>query len=167
MPDLKEIKRAGVSDEEVVARAIFSPSFFKRDGTIGPQAFFLTPLRGGRREKDISVLRESLCEDLVNSVRRIPPRNDRDKVSGYAELEVKAIRSLSYQRQTDEVVVDVLASPSVSQPAHASIIIKNHNRHYTSADNILRPLPPALMNIMSKLATISTYVPFTVQEATE
>lgn len=167
MPDLKEIKRAGVSDDEMVARAIFSPSFFKRDGKIGPQAFFLTPLRGGRREKDISVLRESLCEDLVNSVRRIPPRNDRDKVSGYAELEVKAIRSLSYQRQTDDVVVDVLASPSVSQPAHASIIIKNHNRRYTSADNILQPLPPALMNVMSKLATISTYVPFTVQEATE
>ena len=167
MLDLTEIRRVGVDDEEIVARAIFSPSFFKRDGKIGPQAFFLTPLRGGRREKDISVLRESLCADLVSSVKRIPPRQDRDKVSGYAELEVKAIRALSYQRQSDDVNVDVKASPSVSQPAHASIIIKNHDRRYTSADNILQPLPPALMNVMSKLAAISTYVPFQEQETAE
>lgn len=160
MPDLTEIRRAGVQDDEVVARAIFSPSFFNRDGTIGPQAFFMTPLRGGRREKDISVLRESLCEDLISSVKRVPPRKDRDKVSGYAELEVNAIRSLSYKRMSDDVEVEVKASPSISQPAHAGIIVKNHNRRYTSADNNIQPLPPALMNVMSKMAAISKYVPF-------
>ena len=138
MPDLTEIRRAGVQDDEVVARAIFSPSSFNRDGTIGPQAFFMTPLRGGRREKDISVLRESLCEDLISSVKR---------------------GSLSYKRMSDDVEVEVKASPSISQPAHAGIIVKNHNRRYTSADNNIQPLPPALMNVMSKMAAISKYVP--------
>lgn len=158
MLDTAEIKRAGVSDDEVVARAIFSPSFFTRAGKIGPQAFFMTPL-GSRREKDISVLRVAICADLKNAIKRIPPRKDQDKVSGCAELEVKAIRALSYQRRSDDVVVDVLASPSKSMPFHASIIIKNHNRRYTSADNSLQPLPPALMNVMVKLAAISTYIP--------
>ena len=98
---------------------------------------------------------------MENAVKRIPPRKDQDKVSGYAELEVKAIRALSYRKQTDDVVVNVLASPSKSMPFHASIIVKNNNRCYTSTDNSLQPLPPALMNVMTKLATISTYIPFT------
>ncbi len=166
MPDLSEIKRARVSDEEMVARAIFSPSFFTREGKIGPQAFFMTPL-GDRCEKDISVLRESMCANIIEDVKRIPSRKDGDKVSGYAELGVKAIRALSYQRQSDDVAVEVQSTPSKSLPAHASIIVKNHNRRYTSADNSLQPLPPALMNVMSKLAGISKYIPFLEQENVE
>ena len=46
MLDLKAIKKAGVADGETVARAMFSPSFFKRSGAIGAQAFFLTPFHG-------------------------------------------------------------------------------------------------------------------------
>ena len=166
MLDLTEIKRAGVHDEELVARAIFSPSFFTRDGRIGPQAFFLTPL-GERREKDISVLRESLYDDIVEDVKRIPSRKDGDKVCGYAELGVRDIRALSYQKQSDDVVVEVQATPSKFLPAHASIVVKNHNRRYTSIDNSLQPLPPALMSVMSKLAGISTYIPFQEQGTTE
>lgn len=163
MDDPKTIKKAGVSDEEMVARAIFSPSFFTRAGKIGPQAYYFAPFRG-RVETDISVLREALCPNLEAAIRRITPRNDRDKVSGYAELKVVDIRILSYTRRTDEVLVDVIASPSRAMPCHAGIMIKNHGRKYSSDDMDVRPLQPALMSVMAKLARISIYFPFPEEE---
>lgn len=159
MDDLKEIMKAGVSDEEVVARAIFSPSFFTRAGKIGSQAYYFTPFRG-RVEKDISVLRVGMCPNLEAAIKRIAPRNDRDKVSGYAEINVANIRKLSYTRNADEVLVDVIASPSRTMPFHAGVIIKNHGRKFSSDDMVVRPIQPALMSIMAKLARISTYIPF-------
>lgn len=159
MDDLKEIKKASVCDEETVARAIFSPSFFTLAGNIGPQAYYFAPFRG-RVEKDISVLRVGMCPNIETAVKRISPRNDRDKVSGYAELNVADIRNLSYTRRSDEVLVDVIASPSRTMPFHAGIIINNNGKKFSSDDMAVRPLQPALMSIMAKLAHISTYFPF-------
>lgn len=159
MPDLKEIKKSGVADGETVARAMFSPSFFKRSGAVGAQAFFLTPFNGSK-EKEISVIREDMCTDICAAVKKITPRKDGDKVCGYAELNVGAIRSLSYSRGSDDVMVDVKATPSPHMLFHAGIIVKNHNRRYSSADNDMQPIPSALMTIMIRLAHISTYVPF-------
>lgn len=166
MPDLKEIKAAGVADEEMVARAMFSPSFFNRSGGVGAQAFFLTPFHGSR-EKDISVIRECLCLDIEEAVRRITPRSDSDKVSGYAELNVGDIRALSYKKKTDSVDVDVKATPSRYRLYHAGIVIKNHGKTYSSDDNSTIPLPPALMRTMGRLAHISTYVPFPAESEAE
>lgn len=159
MLDLKAIKKAGMADGETVARAMFSPSFFKRSGAIGAQAFFLTPFHG-TKEKDISVIRENMCTDICAAVKKIAPRNDSDKVCGYAELNVGAIRSLSFTRGTDDVNVDVKATPSLRMPYHAGIVVKNHNKRYSSNENGLQPIPSALMTVMNRLAHISSLVPF-------
>lgn len=157
--NLKEIRKAGVADEEMVARAMFSPSFFKRSGAIGAQAFFLTPFNGNK-EKEISVIREKMCPDICAAVKKITSRKDGDNVCGIAELNVGAIRSLSYIRGTDDVNVDVKATPSPNMLFHAGIVIRNHNRRYSSEDNGTQPIPVALMTIMNRLAHISSYVPF-------
>ena len=164
MLDLKAIKKAGVADGETVARAMFSPSFFKRSGAVGAQAFFLTPFNGNK-EKEISVIREDLCTDICAAVKKITPRKDEDKVCGYAELNVGAIRSLSYSRRSDDVEVDVKATPSSHMPFHAGSVIKNHNRRYSSEDNDIQPIPSALMTIMIRLAHISSFVPFVEEES--
>ena len=101
-----------------------------------------------------------MCPDICATVKKITSRKDGDKVCGIAELNVGAIRSLSYIRGTDDVNVDVKATPSPNMLFHAGIVIRNHNRRYSSEDNGIQPIPVALMTIMNRLAHISSYVPF-------
>jgi hypothetical protein len=152
-----------VEDAEQVARAIFSPSFLDPDGHIGPQAFYMEILPSGDAETDISVFRLGQCEDISEVVRNMNARKPGDKVCGYGEMNVGEIKHV--QISLPDSKINVLASPSKRNSAHASIVIEMDGASITACNfyepngQPLEAINVNLMYIMTQLAEISELVP--------
>ena len=102
-----------IADQEVVARAIFSPKMVFR-GKILPAAFELRPHIA---EEYLSVMRMSFNswkEDILS----IPQRRNR-QLYGYAEMNVGEIRTI----RKDHVKYDVVPCDNTTTPSHAGIFI--------------------------------------------
>ena len=108
-----------LSGDEVVTRALFTPSFFEEDGSLSPSAFHLHNLRNGP-EKDISVLRKAVegyekrLADLANN----PPRKKDDVFCGTAELLTQDIKDIKIQSSNQ---TGVIVSSKHKNNVHASI----------------------------------------------
>lgn len=89
LDDIEEVK-----DEENVARVLFSPYFFKKNGSLSTAAFNLRNLKSGP-EKYVSVERLSLVpmSDFVAFAKTLTPPFA-NKLYGYATLKSGDIRSL-------------------------------------------------------------------------
>ncbi len=118
-----------VSDEERVARILFSPSHIY-EGRVSPKAFKLEMLKG-RAEDYISVLRyDEERLDVVSS--NFCSRTKGDTRYGYTFLNVCDIRELD-----DEICnrqVTVLPKPSKRLPFHAGVFLSIDGRVQTAND---------------------------------
>ena len=152
-----------VEDVEQVARAIFSPSFLDLDGQIGLQAFYMEIMQSGDAEADISVFRLGQCEDISAAIKHLHPRKPGDSICGYGEMNVGEIKRI--QVPLVDAKVDVVASPSKRNPAHAGIVIEMDGESitacnfYTPEGEPLEAINPNLLFIMYQLAGMSTLIP--------
>lgn len=106
-----------ISNQENVARAVFSPKMIYR-GRILPATFELRPHIG---EEYISVMRmvfNSWKEDLI----KIPQRKNRI-LYGYAEMNVGEVRSI----KKPNVIYDVKVCDNDTVESHAGIFITVNN----------------------------------------
>jgi len=102
-----------ISDEESIARVVFSPSMVE-DGEVSPSAFFLRNLRS--REDYVSVFRHDYIEPTLDNVSMIHPPKD-NSIYGYALLKVSFCRQVSYK----DILLNVLSHSTKSNPFHAGI----------------------------------------------
>ena len=123
-----------IADQEVVARAIFSPKMVFR-GKILPAAFELRPHIA---EEYLSVMRMSFNswkEDILS----IPQRRNR-QLYGYAEMNVGEIRNI----RKDHTKYDVIPCDNTTTLSHAGIFITVNNEKLVGG----RPL----LSIQDKIA---------------
>lgn len=109
LDDIEEVK-----DEEKVARILFSPYFFKKNGSLSTAAFNLRNLKSGP-EKYVSVERLSLVpmSDFVAFAKTLTPPSA-NKLYGYATLKSGDIRSLL-------PYVDIKKYPTRTHLSHGGI----------------------------------------------
>ena len=122
-----------IDDNEIVARAIFSPRMIV-NGEIQPEAFCLRP---SIKEEYISVMRMSF-PSWADDVKNIPQRKNR-KLYGYAEMGVDAIRNI----QLKGVVYDVKECASDSFTSHAGIFISVNGENLVGG-KILTTITPGI-----------------------
>lgn len=142
-----------VDNEEFLLRAVFEPSFLSPDGTLAPSAFYMVSMPSGRQEKYISVFREKYC-DILKSITLLKPRQEGDKLCGYAKLLTNRVLDIP-QKYTQNVGVEVKPHPSENYPSHAGIHIKIDSIKQTSTD--ISAQNPILMMIMKDLQKISVF----------
>lgn len=145
-----------VSNEENVARIIFSPSYIYQ-GRVAPTAFRWDILPSGKVENYISVLRDA-GSDINEESQLFRPRTQGDERYGYALLNVGDIRNISQSSLLEDTTsVDVLPFPSKKHANHAGIQVV--------ADGAIvdanTPVNPEIMAIQKELAMrCSEIVPF-------
>lgn len=107
-----------LSGDEVVTRALFTPSFFEEDGSLSPAAFHLHNLPNGP-EKDISVLRKTVegYEERLASIAN-NPREENDVFCGTAELLTQDIKEIKIPSPNQ---TGVIVSSTRKNNVHASI----------------------------------------------
>ena len=107
-----------LSGDEVVTRALFTPSFFEEDGSLSPAAFHLHNLGQGP-EKDISVLRKAVegYEEKLAGIANNPREKD-DVFCGTAELLTQDIKDIKIQSSNQ---TGVIVSSKHKNNVHASI----------------------------------------------
>lgn len=137
-----------VSDEESIARVIFSPMMIE-DDSVSPSAFFLRNLK--RQPEDyVSVFR---CDHMVPTLKNVsmihPPTNN--TIYGYALLNVGFCRSVTYK----DIAVDVLSHPSQNNKFHAGI-------HYSKSSTAIKGActDPDFIVVAGMLANNSELIPF-------
>ena len=136
-----------VSDEENVARVIFSPSYIY-NGRVAPTAFRWNVLPSGDAEDYISVLRGDVS-NLEIDTRHFKARVEGDVRYGYALLRVRSIREIGKDNATSvDTKVDVLSFPSKLRPNHAGIVVEIDNKRVTA----LSPISPEVMMVQKELA---------------
>ena len=122
-------KTNDVSDDERVARILFSPSHIY-EGHVSPKAFKLEILKSGA-EDYISVLRYDAEQlDAVSS--NFCSRTKGDTRYGYTFLNVCDIRKLDHEIYSRRVTV--LPKPSKRLPFHAGIFLTIDGRVQTAND---------------------------------
>lgn len=118
-----------ISDEEQVARILFSPSHIA-EGRVSPKAFRLEILRGGA-EDYVSVLRDE--ENKLKDVSaKFIPRTKGDEIYGYTLLKAKAIRDLDAELESRDV--ELVPKPSKRLPLHAGISLFIDGKQVTAKD---------------------------------
>lgn len=143
-----------VDREEFLLRAIFEPSFLYPDGTLAPSAFYMVSMPSGQQESYISVFREKYCEEILKILILLKPREEGDKLCGYARLLTNRVLDVP-QKYTQNVGVEVKSHPSKNYPSHAGIHIKIDSIKQTSTD--ISAQNPILMMIMKDLQKISVF----------
>ena len=139
-----------VSDEEKVARVIFSPSYIY-NGRVAPTAFRWEILPSGDAEDYISVLRYHSGYSIDEQTKHFRARTEGDSRYGYAVLETKDIRNIENNLVLENRIdVDVLPFPSKRLPNHAGIVVDVNNNRVTANT----PVTPELMFIQKMLASI-------------
>jgi hypothetical protein len=139
-----------ISDDEKVARVIFSPSYIC-NGRVSPTAFRWETLPSGDAEDYISVLRCNTEVNIDEQTKYFRTRTEGDSRYGYAVLDTKSIRNVKNNPVFENRVgIDVLPFPSKRLPNHAGIVVDiNHNR--VTANTLVTP---ELMFIQKMLASI-------------
>ena len=139
-----------VSNEENVARVIFSPSYVY-NGRVAPTAFRWEILPSGYAEDYISVLRYYSEGNIDEQTKHFRARTEGDSRYGYAVLLTKAIRDVkNYPVLKNLVGIDVLPFPSKRLPNHAGIVVDVEKNRVTANT----PVTPELMFIQKMLASI-------------
>lgn len=137
-----------VSDNEKVARVIFSPSYIYK-GKVAPTAFRWEMLPSGDAEDYISVLRCFAEDNIDVQTRNFKARTEGDTRYGYAVLQTKTIRDIKNNPVfKNHVSIDVLPFPSKRLPDHAGIVVDIDNNRVTANT----PVTPELMFIQKMLA---------------
>lgn len=152
----KAIEKIPVTNEENVARIIFSPSYL--DGEkVSPTAFRWEYLHSGSAEDYISVLREDKRYNFEEESRTFKNRTEGDTRWGYALLNVGDIRNLNQDIEGMDMAIDVLPQPSQKRMNHAGIFVHLHDNLVTAAT----PLTGEIMFIQKRLASLcSVPTPF-------
>lgn len=135
-----------VSDDEDVARIIFSPSYIYK-GHVAPTAFRWEVLPSGHPEDYISVLRgdTSLLDNLTKTFRA---RTKGDTRYGYALLRVGNVRGITFDGI--DFIIDVQSFPSKAHPNHAGIVVDIDKERVTA----LTPVSSEVMMIQKELANL-------------
>ena len=141
-----------LSGDEVVTRALFTPSFFEEDGSLSPAAFHLHKLGNGP-EKDISVLRKAVegYEEKLAGIAK-NPREKSDVFCGTAELLTQDIRDIKIQSHNQ---TGVIVSSKHKNNVHASIYFCLNN---TIVDARTSNNRIEFLAFASKLASIAKVV---------
>ena len=105
-----------ISDDEEVARIIFSPSMII-DGQVAPSAFFMDNLKGGP-ESYVSVWRSFYLQPTPENI-KFGPRKKGDTLAGCASISVSCCHSINYE----DYKTQIKPHPSPQNPAHAGIHI--------------------------------------------
>lgn len=139
-----------VSDDEKVARVIFSPSYIY-NGRVAPSAFRWEILPSGDAEDYISVLRCNIKDNLDEQTKNFRARTEGDTRYGYAVLLTKAIREIKHNPVLENYIgIDVLPFPSKRLPNHAGIVVDIDYNRVTATT----PVTPELMFIQKTLAAL-------------
>lgn len=139
-----------VSDNEKVARVIFSPSYIYK-GRVAPTAFRWEKLPSGDAEDYISVLRCYVEDNIDEQTRNFRARAEGDTRYGYAMLQTKAIREIKNNPFLENHVgIDVLPFPSKRLPNHAGIVVDIDNNRVTANT----PVTPEIMFIQKTIAAL-------------
>lgn len=152
----KAIEKIPVTNEENVARIIFSPSYLDGD-KVSPTAFRWEYLPSGSAENYISVLREDKKYDFEKESRTFKNRKEGDTRWGYALLNVGDIRNLNQDIEGMDMAINVLPQPSPKMMNHAGIFVHLRDSLVTAAT----PLTGEIMFIQKQLASLcSTPIAF-------
>lgn len=139
-----------VSDDEKVARVIFSPSYIF-NGRVAPTAFRWEVLPSGDAENYISVLRCNTEDNIDEQTKNFRARTEGDTRFGYAVLLTKSIRDIKNNPVLENHVgIDVLPFPSKRLPNHAGIVVDVDNNKVTATT----PVTPEIMFIQKTLAAL-------------
>ena len=143
-----------VSDNEKVARVIFSPSYI-HNGRVAPTAFRWEILPSGDVEDYISVLRYHSEYNIDEQTKYFKARTEGDSRYGYAVLETKSIRDIKNNPILESRIgIDVLPFPSKRLPNHAGVVVDINNNRVTANT----PVTPELMFIQKMLASICSEI---------
>ena len=139
-----------VSNEEKVARVIFSPSYIY-NGKVAPTAFRWEILPSGDVEEYISVLRDHSEDNIDEQTKHFSVRTEGDSRYGYAVLVTNNIRNIKNNLVSENSIgIDVLPFPSKRLPNHAGIVVDINNNRITAKT----PVTPELMFVQKMLASI-------------
>lgn len=139
-----------VSDEEKVARVIFSPSYIY-NGRVAPTAFRWEILPSGAAEDYISVLRCNTENNIDEQTKDFRARTEGDSRYGYAMLQVKEIREIKNTPVLENHVgIDVVPYPSKRLPNHAGIVVDIDNNRVMANS----PITPEIMIVQKMLAAL-------------
>lgn len=137
-----------VSDDEKVARVIFSPSYIY-NGRVAPTAFRWEILPSGDAEDYISVLQCGIGNDIDEQTKNFRARTEGDARYGYALLQVNNVREIKNNSVlNNHVDIDVLPFPSKKLPNHAGIVVEFDKIRVTANT----PVTPEIMFIQKMLA---------------
>lgn len=135
-----------VSDDEDVARIIFSPSYIYK-GHVAPTAFRWEMLPSGHTEDYISVLRGNTSL-LGNQTKSFRARTKGDTRYGYALLRVGNVRGITFDGI--DCTIDVQSFPSKAHPNHAGIVAEIDKKLITA----LTPLSSDVLMVQKELANL-------------
>ena len=107
-----------VEDDEILLRAIYSPSFFDEDGSLSPSAFELVVQSSGDPETGISVIRP-VIEGYERFLQWIKdrPREKEDVFSGTVALIAKLVRDIRL-KTTRTIQIEIIPT---RRKCHAEI----------------------------------------------
>ncbi|MBO7595946.1 MAG: hypothetical protein J6T70_02770 [Bacteroidales bacterium] len=149
-----------ISDNENVARAIFSPQMINSNGELLLAAFALRVFKDGGKEDYISVSRMSITT-WMSDIKNIPQYTNR-RLYGYSVLNVGEIRSINLMVEEHPIIYDVIDYSNAKCPSHAGITTKIDDNTITGGHNALfdtlqinEPEDFVLMAIQSELLSIA------------
>ena len=139
-----------VSNDERVARVIFSPSYIYK-GKVAPTAFRWETLPSGAVEDFISVLRCQSEEAINEQTKSFRPRTEGDSRYGYTVLGVDKIRNIkNHPALGNRANTDVLPFLSKRLANHAGIVVDLDEKRVAAK----MQLTPEIMFIQKMLAAI-------------
>lgn len=152
---------AFISDNENVARAIFSPQMIGADGKLLLSAFALRVFKDGTKENYISVSR-MIVNTWITDIKKIPQYKNR-VLYGYAALNVGQIRGISIFADNHPITYDVIDCSNAETKSHAGIIAQINGNTITGGHNpifdtlkINEPEDFVMMAIQAELLNIVT-----------
>ena len=136
-----------VSDQEEIARVLFSPFMVDKD-KVSPTAFSLRNLK--KPETYVSVFRNDYI-DLTREKVSYISAPEGNKLYGYALINVGECRNVSFK----DITTDVVSYPSKANPYHAGI-------HYNKGDVGIKGacIDPDFLIITRLLANKSRLISF-------
>ena len=151
-----------ISDNEKVARAIFSPQMINSDGELLLAAFALRVFKDGRKEDYISVSR-MVINNWMSDIKKIPQYKNR-RLYGYTVLNVDKIRKIDIKVDDYPIIFDVIDCSNAQCPSHAGITTKIDGNIITGGHNnffdvlqINEPEDFVMMAIQSELLSIAKF----------
>ncbi|MBQ5538959.1 MAG: hypothetical protein IIU03_01835 [Bacteroidales bacterium] len=111
-----------LSDNENVARAVFSPQMISTDGSLLLSAFALRVFKDGTKENYISVSRMS-ADNWMSDIKKIPQYKNR-LLYGYAALNVGKIRRIELSVDDFPMIYDVVDCSTPASMTHAGIVVQ-------------------------------------------